>query len=148
MRFSKEELYAMPILQLRGIDIQEKEEEVLVQEVLNARLAEMPVENPVHFTSMQTDNLTPEKEAELQAEINARNAGIKAQFEPTEPGPLPDPTIVDPMDPVSPEQQSAPIPEEVKEPLVQEEDEVVSLEKLDTKNFAATTATAKTPASK
>ncbi len=134
----------MPILQLRGLDIKSKEEEELVQEVLNARLAEMPVENPVTFSSMETDNLTPEKEAALQAEIDLRNAGIKAQFEPVEPGPLPDPTIA-PVEPEAPAQPPveapAPVieekPEEVPEPIVEKEvDETISLENLQSKTHA------------
>ena len=66
----------MPISRLRSLDIKEKEEELLVQEVINEKLQNEPQLDPnkVQFTSSQTDNLTPEKEAELQAKMSGQTS--------------------------------------------------------------------------
>lgn len=62
----------MPISQLRALDIRTKEEELLVQEVLNEKLQYEPKVdlNKVTFSSQETDRLTPEIERELQAKID------------------------------------------------------------------------------
>jgi hypothetical protein len=82
MRYTVEQLKEMPVQILRGLNIETREEEELVQSILNTRMADMPLVNPMNFTSGATDQLTPEKEAELQAKIDARNATLKAQFVP------------------------------------------------------------------
>ncbi len=68
----KTELMGFSINRLRGIDIASKEDEKIVQEVLDLKTVNLPLENPINATSGQTDDLTPEKEAELQAEINRK----------------------------------------------------------------------------
>lgn len=79
MRYSLEELENMPIYLLRGIDIQSKEEEVLVQGVLNKKYLEMPAKVDLSISSSLTDDMTPEKESELQAEIDAKKEEYKVR---------------------------------------------------------------------
>lgn len=72
MRYSREELSMKSIAFLRGIDIKDKEEEDLVQEILDKKLANMPPENPIIIPSTATDDMTPEKEKALQAKLDAK----------------------------------------------------------------------------
>ncbi len=104
MKYTEEQLMEMPMKFLRQLDIQNVDEEKLVQKVLNARFKDMPAVTPMNFSSSETDNLTVEKEKELQAKIDARNARLKAQLEGEEPesAPLPDPTEED-DEPLTPE---------------------------------------------
>lgn len=101
MKYTEQQLMDMPMKFLRNLDIETGEDEKLVQRVLNTRLKDMPVENPVVFPSSVTDNMTIEKERELQARIDARNSRMKAQLktdeeipqiDEVESQPLPDPT--------------------------------------------------------
>ncbi len=77
MRYTEDQLKRMPINILRGLDIADIEEEKVVQRILNTRLVDMPVGIPMNFPASVTDNMTVEKERELQAKIDARNATIK-----------------------------------------------------------------------
>lgn len=76
-----EELEVMPINLLRNIDIQSKEEEDMVQRVYNKRQLDMPIDVDINITSSMTDDLTPEKEAILQAEIDAKKAARRQELE-------------------------------------------------------------------
>jgi len=80
MRYTLEELEVMPINLLRNIDIQTKEEEELVQRVWNKRQLDLPIDIDLTIRSSETDNMTPEKEAELQARIDAEKAAKRAEL--------------------------------------------------------------------
>lgn len=82
MSYTLEQLEQMPINLLRGIDIKSKEEEELVQKVLNKRMVDMPVQIDLDIPSSMTDNMNGEKEAKLQAEIDAKRAEARAKFAP------------------------------------------------------------------
>ncbi len=71
---NREQLISMPISQLRSLDIKSAEEEQLVQEILNEKLQNEPQVDPnrASLSSRETDNLTPEKEAELQARLDGK----------------------------------------------------------------------------
>jgi hypothetical protein len=76
------ELNKVPTNVLRQMDIRTTDEEKEVQMVLNRRLAAspIPVEQP-KFMSSETDNMTIEKERELQAKIDARNEENRKRFQ-------------------------------------------------------------------
>jgi hypothetical protein len=80
---NREQLLEMPISQLRGLDIKEKEDELLVQEVLNEKLESEPNLDPNRpvLSSSETDNLTPEKERALQARLDAEDEEVSAEPE-------------------------------------------------------------------
>lgn len=120
MKYTVEQLKEMPIQILRGINIESQEEEMAVQAELNTRLADMPISNPMTFKDSVTDNLTPEKEAELQAQINERNAKLKSQFTP-----VGEEVVVEPVQEVVPEPIVEPVPEVVPEPVIEPVPEVV-----------------------
>ena len=80
MQYTEEQLYEVPISVLRGVDIMNADEERLVQKVLNARLKDRPAPNAMSFPASVTDNMTIEKERELQAIIDERNARYKANL--------------------------------------------------------------------
>ena len=82
--FTRAELSQFSIPRLRNLDIKTKEEEDLVQDVLNSKLKHQPIENPITATSGETDNMTPEKEKELQSEIDAKNEAKKKKLVPEE----------------------------------------------------------------
>ena len=71
---NRETLIGMSISQLRGLDIKEKVDELLVQEILDEKLRDEPGQdlNRVSLPSERTDRLTPEKEAELQAILDGK----------------------------------------------------------------------------
>ena len=112
----------MPMKFLRHLDIQSGEEEAVVQKVINTRLKDAPMGAPLVFPSSMTDNMTIEKEQELQSKMDTRNAQIKSQFtqleevpavdaEPEiESQPLPNPT-----EPAEEEPALVPEPEEEEE---------------------------------
>ena len=80
MSYTLERLRMMPMNLLQGIDIKTKEEEDLVQKVLDEKRASMPVMIDLNIPSSMTDNMTGEKEAKLQAEIDAKKAEARAKF--------------------------------------------------------------------
>ena len=98
MRYTKEELMDLPLNILQGIDITNKEEEDLVQGILNQkRLASPEFLAPITFPSSATDGITKEKELELQAKIDARQDEIRKSLTAEEvetveePAPEPEP---------------------------------------------------------
>ena len=74
---------------LRLVHIQNKEEEDLVQEVLNVKLAALPKKAKVALPVYSTNDLTPAKEAELQAKLDALKAEAVAETAGEEPAPVP-----------------------------------------------------------
>jgi hypothetical protein len=75
MKYTREQMLEMPLSVLRGLNIESPEEEVLVQEVVNERVARLPVLDDGPSSSLKTDSiLSPEIEAQLQAEIDAKRA--------------------------------------------------------------------------
>lgn len=79
MRYTREQLFELPLGVVRGLNIETPEEEALVQEVVSQRVRDLPFQDPNPSSSLKTDNLTPELEAKLQAEIDAKRG---AQAEP------------------------------------------------------------------
>lgn len=61
----------MSLHRLRSFDIKERDEEELVQEIINLKVAANPPEMPI-VTSDVPDIKTPEQEAEWQAKLDAR----------------------------------------------------------------------------
>ncbi len=88
MRYTREQLFDLPLSVLRGLNIESPEEEKLVQEVVTLRVRDLPITDNVSEVSAMTDDMTPEKEAALQAEIDARVAqrtGVSQETVPEEP---------------------------------------------------------------
>ena len=84
----KEKLKLMPIFQLKRLDIKTKEEELLIQEILNEKMQNEPKIDPnrIVFSSKETDAMTPEKEAQLQAIMEQKTKKVEVpQMELTEP---------------------------------------------------------------
>ena len=79
MKYTKKELKKLPLSILRGIDIRNQEEEQMVQEAVTEKMASLPPENPLMVPSTLTDNLTPEKEAELQARIDKKTEALRTK---------------------------------------------------------------------
>lgn len=80
---TREKLMEMPIFQLRGLDIKTKEDELLVQEVLNEKLQNEPrANNNRVLSSEKTDRLTPLKEKELQAQLDGEPVSEPIASEP------------------------------------------------------------------
>ena len=77
MKYTKKELKKLPLSILRGIDIRNQEEEMQVQEAVNDKLSSMPLQNPLIVASVLTDNLTPEKEKELQEKIDKKTEALR-----------------------------------------------------------------------
>lgn len=82
MSYTKQELENMPMSILRGIDIKSQEEEEMIQKVVNQKLADMPLDIDLNINSSRTDDMTPEKEALLQAEIDAKKAAARKELLP------------------------------------------------------------------
>lgn len=80
---TREELESMTIRQLRLIDIRDKEEEEIVQEILNKRLAAKRPEVKIN-RSDAPDIKTPEQEAAYQKVLDEREARIKGRLLGTE----------------------------------------------------------------
>lgn len=68
---TKEQLLGMSLAQLKLIDIQEKDEEVLLQEVISSKEVETPPVGKV-FRGDIPDITTPEQEAKYQEVIDKR----------------------------------------------------------------------------
>jgi len=71
---TREQLQGMSLAQLRLIDIQDTDEEVLLQEIISAKVVEIPPIAKVYKGDFP-DIKTPEEEAKYQAIVNER-AGI------------------------------------------------------------------------
>lgn len=69
---NREQLMTMTTSQLRALDIKEPNDELLVEEVLAEKMQNEPHLDPNRpvLSSEETDGLTPEKEAELQAQLD------------------------------------------------------------------------------
>lgn len=106
MSYTLEELQDMPIHLLQGIDITSKEEEDLVQGVLNEKRSNQPVVVDFIIPSYMTDNMDGEKEAKLQAEIDAKKEEAKKRL-------LPDTVLI------VPEEEIQKVSEVVKAPFCQ-----------------------------
>lgn len=78
MKFTNEQLMTMPLKHLRGLDIQNVDDEKLVQEILNTRMKGMPNVVTFNIPSSITDNLTVETEKELQAKLDVARAKRQA----------------------------------------------------------------------
>lgn len=70
---TREQLMTMPISRIKALDIRDKEMETLVQSVLDEKTKDEIYLDPnrIVLSSSETDHLTPEKERELQAKIDA-----------------------------------------------------------------------------
>jgi hypothetical protein len=71
----------MSLERLRLVDVHDKEEELLLQEIVNSKLAVLPPQGEVNRSDVP-DIKTPEQEAEWQAKIDERNAAIKNRYAP------------------------------------------------------------------
>jgi len=70
----------MSISRLRNLDIMSKEDELLVQEVLNTKLMHVPDPEQIHATASETDAIkSKEDELALQAKLDAQRAAKKAK---------------------------------------------------------------------
>jgi len=93
---SKEELMAMPLVALRGIDVDTPQQQELLQEIVNIKLAGMPVQRPVYRRDVP-DIQTPQEEAKWQEIMRQREAKIRNQ-EVT--APVESPAVEAPVAPV------------------------------------------------
>lgn len=82
----------MPVHRLRNIDIRELDEEQLVQEILNSKLATLPPPQVINLSSDKTDFKTVEQELEFQKTIDERVAKSR---------PVADPAVGDVIQPVA-----------------------------------------------
>lgn len=80
-RYTRQQLVDMPITFLRHLDIETKDEEMLVQEVLNERLKNAPsVVPPRSLPAYMTDRVeTKEDEERLQKIVDERHTRERAQ---------------------------------------------------------------------
>jgi hypothetical protein len=80
MNLTKEQLMEMPLNKLKLIDISSKEEEALVQAVINLKTIDIPPQTPVYNLDVP-DIKTAEEEAKWQKIMDDRRAGLKPQVE-------------------------------------------------------------------
>jgi hypothetical protein len=79
MALTREDIEKMSVKRLRQLDISEPADEKLVQDLIQEKLsAQGIVGAPARAAAHATDNLTPETEAILQAQIDKQNAARKA----------------------------------------------------------------------
>ncbi len=101
--YSREQLMTMPLVAIRGLDIDTPQQQELVQEVVNIKLASLPVQRPIYRKDVP-DIQTPQEEARWQTIINAREAKIRGQVVaedvPSVPAPADLPEA--PAEPVAP----------------------------------------------
>jgi hypothetical protein len=71
----------MSLERLRLVDVHDKEEELLLQEIVNSKLSVLPPQGEA-FRGDVPDIKTPEQEAEWQAKIDQRNTEIKDRYSP------------------------------------------------------------------
>jgi hypothetical protein len=76
---TREQLDAMSISRLRGIDIAEKDEELLVQEIINRKTAALPPDPEKIKSNDVPDISTPEEEEKWQKILDERRAAVKAR---------------------------------------------------------------------
>ena len=107
MQYTEDELMDLPMKLLQGVDIRSKEEEEMVQRVIDRkRLASPQPLIPLRITSSDTDGMTKEKELALQAKIDAHNEDIRLRLTGAseaapieEPVPEPEPLVETPAEP-------------------------------------------------
>jgi len=93
--YTREQLLAMPIAVLRNVDIHDKSEEDLVQEILNSKLGTAPIQDVViNKYSDKTDFKTGEEEKEFQKIIDERMAKARHQLKVDEAIVKPSPEVV------------------------------------------------------
>ena len=80
MNLTKEQLMEMPLNKLKLIDISSKEEEALVQAVINLKTIDIPPQTTVYNLDVP-DIKTSEEEAKWQKIMDDRRAGLKPQVE-------------------------------------------------------------------
>jgi len=78
--YTEQELMTMPLAVVRGLDFETKEQEQLVQRVIDRRFQNLPPSQPIYRRDVP-DIETPEQEAEWQATIDARAAKLKPKME-------------------------------------------------------------------
>ena len=78
--YTKEQLMEMPLNKLKLIDISSKEEEALVQAVINLKTIDIPPQTTVYNLDVP-DIKTSEEEAKWQKIMDDRRAGLKPQVE-------------------------------------------------------------------
>jgi hypothetical protein len=77
---SRDYLASLSVEHLRTVDIKTKDEEDIVQEIIDSKLATMPVQNPVKPEELKIPDIkTKEEEDFWQKKVDARNARIKAR---------------------------------------------------------------------
>lgn len=77
---SRDYLASLSVDQLRKVDIRDKEEEDMVQEIIDSKLSTMPVQNPVKPEELKIPDIkTKEEEDFWQKKVDERNAKIKAR---------------------------------------------------------------------
>lgn len=70
----------LPLEFVRNVDVKTREEEALLQEVVDRKLVQQPLVGAPIDLSSKTDQMTPEKEAELQGQIDAYNDGLREKL--------------------------------------------------------------------
>lgn len=69
----------MPISRLRNLDITSRDEEVIVQRILNEKMAELPDQYPIQASYFDTDNIrSKEQELEVQRRLDEIRAKRRA----------------------------------------------------------------------
>jgi hypothetical protein len=69
--FTKEQLMAMPLIALRGIDVETPAQEMMIQQVVSEKLNALPPQRPI-FRKDVPDIKTPEQEMHWQEIIDRR----------------------------------------------------------------------------
>ena len=94
--FSREQLMSMPLVAIRKLDIDTPNQQELVQEIVNIKLASLPVQRPIYRKDIP-DIQSPAQELEWQEVINKREQRIRnagrtdVVAEEDRPEPTPDP---------------------------------------------------------
>lgn len=83
MRYTRDELSNMPLVKLRNLSINSKQEEDLVQEILDIRMKAQPLAQPFKLPSSATDphKADSKKIAELQKQVDEENAKRRGEVE-------------------------------------------------------------------
>jgi hypothetical protein len=125
---TREELSTYSITKLRLIDIHEKDEEELIQEILNAKLAVSPLEQPVYVGDIP-DIKTPEEEAKWQKIVDERTAAKRPTIFQQTVENIESEEVVNIDNQLTPENS----PEVIQETPVQVEEEEIEMEGLTVK---------------
>ena len=105
--YSREKLMEMPLVALRGIDVDTPEQQNLLQDVVNVKLATLPPQRPIYRKDVP-DIQSPQEEAKWQEIMKQREAKIRGQADlppvetplteaPTEIPPANEPTVTLPV---------------------------------------------------